>query len=31
MDPIARLFLILIIILVLSAVLIPQIQERRRK
>jgi hypothetical protein len=31
MDPIATLFLVLIIILVVASILIPQIQERRRR
>jgi type II secretory pathway component PulF len=31
MDPIATLFLALIIILVVASILIPQIQERRRR
>jgi hypothetical protein len=31
MDPVATLFLVLIIILVVASILIPQIQERRRR
>jgi hypothetical protein len=31
MDPVATLFLVLIIILVVASILIPQLQERRRR